>query len=64
MTRAMRSLVLALVVSPLLVFGVYPRLLTDSIDPATARVIEHVAPDHATTVVVPGVEVANLGSGG
>ena len=51
------------VLALLLVFGVYPRLLTDSIDPATARVIEHVAPDHATDVVT-GVEVANEGSGG
>jgi NADH-quinone oxidoreductase subunit M len=49
------------VLALLLVFGVYPRLMTDSVDPATARVIEHVAPEHATTVVT-GVEVADPGS--
>jgi NADH-quinone oxidoreductase subunit M len=51
------------VLALLLVFGVYPTLLTDAIDPATARVIEHVAPDHPTTVVT-GVVVADEGSGG
>jgi NADH-quinone oxidoreductase subunit M len=55
--------VIAPVLALLLVFGVYPKLLTDTIDPSTQQVIEHVAPDHATTVV-PGVEVADEGSGG
>jgi len=42
--------VLAPVLALLLVFGVAPRLLTDSIDPATKAVIEHVSPDHLTDV--------------
>ncbi|HLB38891.1 MAG TPA: NADH-quinone oxidoreductase subunit M, partial [Actinomycetota bacterium] len=50
--------VLAPVMALLLVFGVYPKLLTAAIDPATKQVVEHVAPDHATTVVT-GVEVAD-----
>jgi NADH-quinone oxidoreductase subunit M len=56
-------IVIVPVLALLLVFGVYPRLMTDSVDPATARVIEHVAPEHATNVVT-GVEVADPGSGG
>jgi NADH-quinone oxidoreductase subunit M len=55
--------VLAPVLALLLVFGVYPKLLIDSIDPSTTEVVQHVAPDHATTVV-PGVVVADEGSGG
>ena len=43
-------LVLAPVLSLLLVFGVYPRLLTDRIDPTTSAVIAHVDPAHATQV--------------
>jgi NADH-quinone oxidoreductase subunit M len=46
--------VLAPVLALLLVFGVYPKLLTSAIDPATKRVIEHVAPDHPTTVLPAG----------
>jgi NADH-quinone oxidoreductase subunit M len=42
--------VLAPVLALLLVFGVAPRLLTDSIDPATKAVIAHVSPDHPTDV--------------
>ena len=60
---AREVVVIVPVLALLLVFGVYPRLMTDAIDPATARVIEHVAPDHATTVV-PGVEVAESGGAG
>jgi NADH:ubiquinone oxidoreductase subunit 4 (subunit M) len=43
-------LVLAPVLSLLLGFGVYPRLLTDRIDPTTRAVIAHVDPAHATEV--------------
>ncbi|MEP6758427.1 MAG: NADH-quinone oxidoreductase subunit M [Actinomycetota bacterium] len=60
---AREVVVLAPVLALLLVFGVYPKMLTSAIDPATARVIEHVAPDHPTTVVT-GVEVADEGSRG
>ena len=42
--------VLAPVLALLLVLGVAPRLLTDSIDPATKAVIEHVSPGHLTDV--------------
>ena len=42
--------VLAPVLALLLVFGVAPRLLTRSIDPATEAVIAHVAPGHLTDV--------------
>jgi NADH-quinone oxidoreductase subunit M len=38
--------VLAPVLALLLVFGVYPRLLTDRIDPTTQGVVERVDPDH------------------
>ena len=54
---AREVLVIVPVLALLLVFGVYPKLLTDSIDPATTQVVEHVAPDHATTVV-PAIQVA------
>jgi NADH-quinone oxidoreductase subunit M len=37
-------MVLAPVLALLLVFGVYPRLLTDRIDPTTQAVVQHVAP--------------------
>jgi NADH-quinone oxidoreductase subunit M len=60
---AREVLVLAPVLALLLVFGVYPKLLTDTIDPSTKQVVEQVAPDHATSVVT-GVEVAGAGSGG
>jgi NADH-quinone oxidoreductase subunit M len=40
--------VLAPVLALLLVFGVYPKLLTDSIDPAAVRVIERVQPTGQT----------------
>ena len=39
-------LVLAPILSLLLVFGVFPKFLTDRIDPTTSAVIAHVAPDH------------------
>ena len=55
--------VIAPVLALLLVFGVYPKPLTEAIDPATKHVVEQVAPDHATTVVT-GVDVAVEGSGG
>ena len=54
---AREVLVIVPVLALLLVFGVYPRLMTDSIDPATTQVVEHVSPDHATTVV-PAVQAA------
>jgi NADH-quinone oxidoreductase subunit M len=60
---AREVVVLAPVLALLLVFGVYPKLMTDTIDPATAQVIQRVAPDHPTTVV-PGMEVADAGVGG
>ncbi|MGZ5292688.1 MAG: NADH-quinone oxidoreductase subunit M [Actinomycetota bacterium] len=43
--------VLAPVLALLLVFGVYPKLLTDKIDPATTAVIQHVDPQGQTTDV-------------
>jgi NADH:ubiquinone oxidoreductase subunit 4 (subunit M) len=52
-------LVLAPVLALLLVFGIFPKALTTAIDPATKRVIEHVAPDQPTSVVPPiGTEQA------
>jgi len=60
---AREVLVIVPVLALLLVFGVYPKLMTDSIDPATTQVVEHVAPDHATTVV-PGVQTAAAAGGG
>jgi NADH-quinone oxidoreductase subunit M len=60
---AREVVVIAPVLALLLVFGVYPKLLTEAIDPATTHVIEQVAPDHATTVVT-GVDVAGQGGGG
>jgi len=51
------------VLALLLVFGVYPKLLTTSIDPATKQVVEQVAPDHATTVV-PATQVTAQAEGG
>jgi NADH-quinone oxidoreductase subunit M len=43
--------VLAPVLALLLVFGVYPKVLTDRIDTSTSRVIAHVAPQGQTTDV-------------
>jgi NADH-quinone oxidoreductase subunit M len=45
------SVVVAPVLVLLLVFGVYPKVLTESIEPAVARVIEHVDPADQTTDV-------------
>ena len=42
------TVVLAPVLVLLLVFGVYPKILTEAIDPAARRVIEHVAPTGQT----------------
>jgi len=59
--------VLAPVLALLLVFGVFPRILTSAIDPATKRVIEHVAPNQPTSVVPPpGADqaAAQAGEGG
>ncbi len=42
---------LAPVLALLLVFGVYPKLLTDAIDPAAERVIRRVAPTQETVDV-------------
>ncbi len=41
--------VLAPVLALLLVFGVYPKILTDRIDPTTAAVVQHVAPTDRET---------------
>jgi NADH-quinone oxidoreductase subunit M len=46
--------VLAPVLTLLLVFGVYPKLLTDRIDPTANAVVAHVAPTHTTDVGVQG----------
>jgi NADH:ubiquinone oxidoreductase subunit 4 (subunit M) len=43
----------------LLVFGVFPKLLTDRIDPTAQAVVEHVAPDHTTDVGETAVVQAN-----
>jgi NADH-quinone oxidoreductase subunit M len=59
---AREVLVLAPVLALLLVFGIFPRILTTAIDPATNRVIEHVAPDQPTTVVPAGAVQAQGGS--
>jgi len=45
-------LVLAPILSLLLVFGVFPKLITDRVDPTTRAVIAHVAPDHPTDIGV------------
>ena len=54
--------VLAPVLALLLVFGVAPGILTRDIDPATRRVVEHVAPPHETDIgadlLSPGAAVA------
>ncbi|MEO8293134.1 MAG: NADH-quinone oxidoreductase subunit M [Actinomycetota bacterium] len=42
--------VLAPILALLLVFGVYPRILTDRIDPTTQAVVQHVQPDHTVDV--------------
>jgi NADH-quinone oxidoreductase subunit M len=54
------SVVLAPVLALLLVFGVAPSLLTDRIDPASARVIAHVDPAHRTDI---GAARASAGEG-
>lgn len=46
--------VLAPVLALLLVFGVYPKLLTDRIDPSTKAVVAHVAPAGQVTDLGPG----------
>jgi NADH-quinone oxidoreductase subunit M len=43
-------LVLAPILSLLLVFGVFPKLITDRTEPTTEAVIAHVAPGHTTDV--------------
>ncbi|HSL09862.1 MAG TPA: NADH-quinone oxidoreductase subunit M [Actinomycetota bacterium] len=62
------SVVLAPVLALLLVFGVYPKLLTDAIEPAVARVIERVQPAGQTTdvgeVAVQQVEIGLVPDGG
>ncbi|MEO8422664.1 MAG: NADH-quinone oxidoreductase subunit M [Actinomycetota bacterium] len=52
-------LVLAPVLSLLLVFGVFPKLLTDRIDPTAKAVVAHVSPDHLTDVGAGAVIQAN-----
>jgi NADH-quinone oxidoreductase subunit M len=51
--------VLAPVLSLLLVFGIFPKLLTDRIDPTAKAVIAYVAPDHPTDVAGNVVVQAN-----
>jgi NADH-quinone oxidoreductase subunit M len=57
--------VLVPVLSLLLVFGVYPKLLTDRIDPSTQAVIAHVqpSPGQVTDVGVPA-QAQGEGAGG
>nr|MDP9327641.1 NADH-quinone oxidoreductase subunit M [Actinomycetota bacterium] len=45
--------VLAPILALLLVFGVYPRILTDRIDPTTQAVVQHVDPDHPVDAATP-----------
>jgi len=52
-------LVLAPILALLLVFGVFPKLLTDRIDPTAQAVVAHVSPDHITDVGATGVVQAN-----
>ena len=52
--------VLVPVLSLLLVFGVYPKLLTDRIDPTTRAVISHVQPNHRTDVGIKANEKASV----
>ena len=63
---SVREVVLiAPVLALLLVFGVFPTLLTSAIDPATKQVIEHVAPDQPTSVLPSGgVQAAPQGGHG
>jgi NADH-quinone oxidoreductase subunit M len=55
--------VLAPILALLLVFGVYPKILIDRIDPTTQAVVQHVQPDHPVDsatrigVAAEGVEV-------
>jgi NADH-quinone oxidoreductase subunit M len=51
--------VLVPVLALLLVFGVYPKLLTDRIDPSTKAVIVHVDPAHTTDIGLAGQRVAS-----
>jgi len=53
--------VLAPVLALLLVFGVYPKVLTDRINPTTQAVVRHVGPDHP---VESGPEVVRLADPG
>jgi NADH-quinone oxidoreductase subunit M len=55
--------VLIPVLSLLLVFGVYPKLITDRVDPTTRVVIAHVQPAHPTDTTVP-VTIQAGGQGG
>jgi NADH-quinone oxidoreductase subunit M len=58
-------LVLAPALALLLVFGVYPRVLTDRIDPTTQAVVATVAPDERTTDVAsvrPAAEATGEGT--
>ena len=45
--------VLVPVLALLLVFGVYPKLVTDRVDPTTRSVIAHVRPTHPTDTTTP-----------
>ena len=57
------AVVLVPVLSLLLVFGVYPKLLTDRIDPTTRAVIAHVQPNHETDVGIKTVQQAGAVGG-
>jgi NADH-quinone oxidoreductase subunit M len=51
-------LVLAPILSLLLLFGIFPKLLTDRIEPSTKAIIAHLAPAHATDAGVQQVTLA------
>jgi NADH-quinone oxidoreductase subunit M len=53
--------VLAPVLALLLVFGVYPKVLTDRIGPTTQAVVRHVGPDHPVEAGPEAVQLADVG---
>jgi NADH-quinone oxidoreductase subunit M len=56
------AVVLAPILALLLVLGVYPKPVTDRIDPATAAVIERVGPEHPTDIG-PAVQARSAAEG-
>jgi len=53
--------ILAPILALLLVFGVYPKLVLDRIDPTAAAVVKEVAPAHPTDVGSVGLTTTSLG---